>query len=147
KAEQLGLIVEKLSAVASHLPLVFPIHPRTRQRLRDFGLEEALRAFGRIRALEPLSYIEFMGLVLDSRLVITDSGGVQEETSYLGIPCLTLRDNTERPVTLTLGTNRLIKPADLDRVALEVLDARRVRPSIPLWDGRTADRVARSEEH
>src|SRR5690606_14929812 len=104
RREQLEAIVDRLVDVAKKLPLVFPVHPRTRRRLEEFGLGVRLEASGEIRLLEPLSYIEFMSLVVDSRLVVTDSGGVQEETSYLGIPCLTLRENTERPVTVTEGT-------------------------------------------
>jgi UDP-N-acetylglucosamine 2-epimerase (non-hydrolysing) len=108
-------------------------------------LVERLHAVPAIRMTEPLSYIEFMSLVVDCRLALTDSGGVQEETSYLGIPCLTLRENTERPVTVTHGTNRLVKPATVDKEAERVL-ARPPRSTctIPLWDGRTADRVVAS---
>ena len=95
--------------------------------------------------MEPLSYIEFMSLVSDSRLAITDSGGIQEETSYLGIPCLTLRDHTERPVTVTAGTNRLIKAADLSDAVESVLAGQaRSSCTIDLWDGCTAGRVADS---
>jgi UDP-N-acetylglucosamine 2-epimerase (non-hydrolysing) len=94
---------------------------------------------------EPLSYIEFMSLVSDCRFALTDSGGVQEETSYLGIPCLTLRENTERPVTVTLGTNRLVTAAGVATAVERVLAApRRTSCSIPLWDGRTAGRVVAS---
>jgi UDP-N-acetylglucosamine 2-epimerase (non-hydrolysing) len=141
---QLELIVGKLLAMAGKLPLVFPVHPRTRQRLKDFGLLASLEASA-VRLTEPLSYIEFMSLVVDCRLALTDSGGVQEETSYLGIPCLTLRENTERPVTVTLGTNRLVKAETVDRDVERVLRAPlRSACSIPLWDGRTSGRVVES---
>jgi UDP-N-acetylglucosamine 2-epimerase (non-hydrolysing) len=123
---------------------VFPVHPRTRQRLRDFALAARLEtgSSGAVRLTEPLSYIEFMSLVGDCRFALTDSGGVQEETSYLGIPCLTLRENTERPITVTLGTNRLVTAANLSAEITRVLDAPRRTPSaIPLWDGRTAGRI------
>jgi UDP-N-acetylglucosamine 2-epimerase (non-hydrolysing) len=146
-AAQLGLIVDQLIGVAQHVPLVFPVHPRTRQRLRDFGLVERLEleAAGAVRLTEPLSYVEFMSLVVDCRFALTDSGGVQEETSYLGIPCLTLRENTERPVTVTVGTNRLVAAAGLagevERVLAGPLGTAR---AIPLWDGRTAGRVVES---
>jgi UDP-N-acetylglucosamine 2-epimerase (non-hydrolysing) len=143
--EPLELIVDKLVAIAERLPLVFPIHPRTRQRLKDFGLQERLESARAITLTEPLSYIEFMSLVIDCRLVLTDSGGVQEETSYLGIPCLTLRENTERPITLTAGTNRLVKAETMDRDVARVLESRaRTACKIALWDGRTADRVVAS---
>jgi UDP-N-acetylglucosamine 2-epimerase (non-hydrolysing) len=144
-AAQLGLIVEKLIGMARRLPLVFPVHPRTRQRLKDFGLASRLQAVPAIRLTEPLSYIEFMSLVLDCRFALTDSGGVQEETSYLGIPCLTLRENTERPVTVTLGTNRLVKVETVgEEVARVLAGPQRVECAIPLWDGRTAGRVVAS---
>jgi UDP-N-acetylglucosamine 2-epimerase (non-hydrolysing) len=145
--KQLSVIVEQLVAVAARVPLVFPVHPRTRQRLRDFGLTPKLEAAasGAIRLTEPLSYIEFMSLVGDCRFALTDSGGVQEETSYLGIPCLTLRENTERPVTVTLGTNRLVTAAKLSAEMTRVLAGpRRTQCAIPLWDGRTAGRVVAS---
>jgi UDP-N-acetylglucosamine 2-epimerase (non-hydrolysing) len=98
-----------------------------------------------IRVTEPLSYIEFMNLVVRSSIAITDSGGVQEETSYLGIPCVTLRENTERPITLTEGTNRLGKPAGLVAAAREALAGRWTKGKRPaLWDGHAAERAARS---
>jgi UDP-N-acetylglucosamine 2-epimerase (non-hydrolysing) len=144
-AAQLGLIVEKLVGVSEQLPLVFPVHPRTRQRLADFGLASKLVALPAICLTEPLSYIEFMSLVVDCQFALTDSGGVQEETSYLGIPCLTLRENTERPVTVTLGTNRLVKAQSLDADVENVLRGpARTECAIPLWDGRTAGRVVAS---
>src|SRR5690606_812015 len=114
------------------------VHPRSRRRLDEFGLSGRLAASGSIRLLEPLSYIEFMSLVADSRLVVTDSGGVQEETSYLGIPCLTLRENTERPVTVTEGTNRLLKPEALGAEVAAAMERGVVETRIALWDGRTA---------
>jgi UDP-N-acetylglucosamine 2-epimerase (non-hydrolysing) len=145
RREQLELIVDKLIAVAERLPLVFPVHPRTRQRLEEFGLRQRLESCTAVRAVAPLSYIEFMSLVVDCRLALTDSGGIQEETTYLGIPCLTLRDNTERPVTVTSGTNRLVKAQKLDEDVDDVLAAPALSPcAIPLWDGRTAGRVAAS---
>jgi UDP-N-acetylglucosamine 2-epimerase (non-hydrolysing) len=128
------------------VPLVFPVHPRTRQRLQDFGLAARLEAASEtVHVTEPLSYIDFMSLVVDCRFALTDSGGVQEETSYLGIPCLTLRENTERPVTVTLGTNRLVNAASVTAEVARVLRGpRRTACAIPLWDGRAASRVADS---
>jgi UDP-N-acetylglucosamine 2-epimerase (non-hydrolysing) len=142
---QLESIVEELLGVAARLPLVFPVHPRTRQRLKEFGLDGRVAACTAIRLSEPLSYIEFMSLVADCRFALTDSGGVQEETSYLGIPCLTLRENTERPVTVTLGTNRLVKVDGVEKEVERVLrQPLRTASSIPLWDGRTSGRVVAS---
>jgi len=141
----LRAIVAGLVAIAAELPLVFPVHPRTRRRLEDFGLMRALETTPAVTLTDPLSYIEFMSLVVDSRFALTDSGGVQEETSYLGIPCLTLRENTERPVTVTLGTNRLVKVGALREEVGRVLAGPLRSPSaIPLWDGRTAERVLAS---
>lgn len=141
---QLELIVDKLVAIARTLPLVFPVHPRTPQRLTDFGLLERLQKTRGVTLTEPLSYVAFMSLVIDSRLALTDSGGVQERRA-LGIPCLTLRENTERPVTVTLGTNRLTAAGRVDEDVAEVLrGAVRSECRIPRWDGRTAERVAAS---
>jgi UDP-N-acetylglucosamine 2-epimerase (non-hydrolysing) len=143
---QLELIVDKLLSVARRTPLVFPVHPRTRQRLRDFGLAARLEASSSgVRLTEPLAYVEFMSLVVDARFALTDSGGIQEETSYLGIPCLTLRENTERPATITLGTNKLVSAGMLDREVARLLgEPARRACAIPLWDGRTAQRVVAS---
>jgi len=143
-AGQLETIVDELVAVSGRLPLAFPVHPRTRQRLAEFGLAQKLEKADGVRLLEPLSYIEFMSLVVNSRVAITDSGGIQEETSYLGIPCLTMRDNTERPVTITEGTNRLVNSRTLGLALDEALSAEPNRPTIELWDGKTAVRVAAS---
>jgi len=145
--ENLAELVGMLEQIASAMHVVFAIHPRTRRRLKEFGLEERIVRHPRIRATEPLSYIEFMCLVRSCTLAVTDSGGIQEETTYLGIPCATLRENTERPVTLTEGTNRLLKPRAALAAAEEALSGRWPRGRRPeFWDGRTAERAARSLE-
>jgi UDP-N-acetylglucosamine 2-epimerase (non-hydrolysing) len=121
------------------------VHPRTRKRLEDFGLLEAIEGNPRITATEPLSYIEFMNLVSGCTIAITDSGGVQEESTYLGIPCATLRENTERPVTVSEGSNRLVKPATLLGSVRDVLQGKWPKGRRPEgWDGYAADRAVTS---
>ena len=131
-----------LEEIAAGYPVLFPVHPRTRGRLRE--MDAASRGNGRLRLLEPMRYLEMLGLVTHAALVITDSGGLQEETTYLGVPCLTIRPNTERPVTCTHGTNRLVAPsgAALRAAAHEAL-ARGQADTRPIerWDGRAAERI------
>ena len=127
-----------LRETAEREPVLFPAHPRTLNRLREAGGNEAL---GRVRVLDPLPYRAFLGLMANARVVVTDSGGVQEETTALGIPCLTLRPNTERPITVTEGTNQLVESDAGFRRALQAANGRRHRTP-ELWDGRTAERIA-----
>lgn len=135
-------IVNALEEIAAELRLVFVSHPRTIKNLKKFDLLDRLTNIPNVDLLNPLPYIDFMNVVTGARLVITDSGGLQEETTYLGIPCLTLRENTERPVTVTQGTNRLVQPADLPARARKVLQDERATGSCPpLWDGHAADRA------
>jgi UDP-N-acetylglucosamine 2-epimerase (non-hydrolysing) len=143
--QSLSLIVDQLLKLASSIPVVFPVHPRTRSRLESFGLIHKLVNVG-IQLIEPLGYIEFMNLLSNCRLAVTDSGGIQEETSYLGVPCLTARDSTERPITLSLGSNRLIAIHQIAQEVESVLSTRDLRlpTHIPLWDGRTAERIIES---
>jgi UDP-N-acetylglucosamine 2-epimerase (non-hydrolysing) len=141
KTFMLGML-DALSDVAETMPVLFPVHPRTRQRLSDFGV--SIHDNG-IRWMEPLSYLGFLKLQMRAAAVITDSGGIQEETTFLGIPCITMRDNTERPVTVTLGTNRLLgRNVNVLRRELQgIADGKRAHASIPpLWDGRAAERIA-----
>lgn len=142
-ATMLARIVRALEALAADLPVVFPVHPRTKRRLEEFGLAPDAR--DGLRLLGPLPYLQFLGLQQRAAVVITDSGGIQEETTYLGVPCLTLRRNTERPVTVTQGTNRLIGE-EPERIPVEVravLEGRRRPGRVPdLWDGRAAERIA-----
>lgn len=142
--EALAGMVDVVAGVAERLPVVFPVHPRTRSRLADAGLLARLEAEPAVRLTEPLGYLEFLGLLAGARIVLTDSGGVQEETTILGVPCLTLRENTERPVTITHGTNRLVgtDPARILAAVDETLAAPRPEGRRPeLWDGRAAERI------
>jgi UDP-N-acetylglucosamine 2-epimerase (non-hydrolysing) len=133
-------LVKAMHAVADQTDVVVPLHPRGRTRLSEAGLLD----HPRIRVVEPLGYIEFVGLVRGSEAVVTDSGGVQEETTILGVPCLTLRANTERPVTITHGTNRLVTRETLGTTIADVLAGDRTDswPVPPLWDGRAGERIA-----
>ena len=138
-------IVEVLSEISRQLPLVFVVHPRTGARLKEFGLIADLQKERGMQLSEPLRYNEFMNLICDTKLAITDSGGIQEETTYLDIPCLTLRPNTERPITVTQGTNRLVRPDNLAAMVEHVLNGGVKATRCPdLWDGKTALRVAQS---
>jgi UDP-N-acetylglucosamine 2-epimerase (non-hydrolysing) len=137
----LGLIAKQLMATADVLPLVFPVHPRTKNKLKEFGLYDSLNAHPGVKLTDPLGYIEFMNLVVGASAVITDSGGVQEETTYLRIPCLTLRENTERPITLTQGSNRLGAAPEIKTSILGVLEGRwQTNPPPANWDGHAAAR-------
>jgi UDP-N-acetylglucosamine 2-epimerase (non-hydrolysing) len=134
-------LVKALHAVADQIEVVLPLHPRGRDRLRAAGLA----GHPRVRVVEPLGYLEFLGLVDGARVVITDSGGVQEETTILGVPCLSIRPRTERPATITHGTNRLVTLESLaGEVARDLAAGRPVTwPTPPLWDGHAGDRIAR----
>ena len=134
--------VEALAGLAAAVPVVFPVHPRTRGHLIKLGHEATLVRAGVILS-PPLGYLAFLGLQAEARFVLTDSGGIQEETSALGIPCFTLRDTTERPVTVELGTN-IVLGADPQAIARipELLQGRREPREIPLWDGAAGPRAA-----
>lgn len=136
----LSRLIAALDRIAAQIPVVFPVHPRTRQRMHRFGVCEQ-----RATLTEPLTYLQFLGLQRHATVVITDSGGIQEETTFLGVPCLTMRENTERPVTISAGTNQLIgRDTDaMERAVHAILDGRGKKGSVPeLWDGRAAERIA-----
>ena len=145
-------IMEAISEVAEDVPVVFPAHPRTHKKLKMFGLEGRL-AFpeehrpimkGRVYLMNPLPYLEFIGVMKSAKMVMTDSGGIQEETTVLGVPCLTLRDNTERPITVEMGTNTIVGTSK-ERVvegARNIMKGNVKRPRVPdLWDGHAAERI------
>jgi UDP-N-acetylglucosamine 2-epimerase (non-hydrolysing) len=140
EAEDAGRVVQALTAVARHVPVVLPLHPRGRAMLEGVGLA----AVTGLRVVEPLGYLEFASLMRGATLVITDSGGVQEETTALDVPCLTLRPNTERPITISHGTNRLVTLDSIEAASLDILAGRATFPveRPPLWDGRAGDRIA-----
>jgi UDP-N-acetylglucosamine 2-epimerase (non-hydrolysing) len=134
-------ILAAIATIAEQLPVVFPVHPRTRERMREFGLDTAL---ANVTLTDPLGYIDFLSLTSHARLVLTDSGGLQEESTALRIPCLTLRENTERPITVTHGSNQIV---GTDTSAILAGFRRAMSPSGPvprpdLWDGHTAERIA-----
>jgi UDP-N-acetylglucosamine 2-epimerase (non-hydrolysing) len=140
ESQTLKSILESLLAGNDQLDVVFPVHPRTRDRIAKFGL-----SVDKLHLVEPVPYIEFLALQRRATAVITDSGGIQEETTYLQVPCLTLRSNTERPITVTMGTNTLVGQ-DSHKLASElsaILEGRGKRGAVPpLWDGHAAERIA-----
>ena len=138
-------ILTALEQIGDRIPLVFPLHPRTKNRAEQFGLTKRLEAIPNIVLTGPAGYLDFVALMAESKLVLTDSGGLQEETTALGIPCLTLRENTERPITVTEGTNTIVgnDPQIILDAANDVLDNGGKAGRIPdLWDGKTAERIA-----
>jgi UDP-N-acetylglucosamine 2-epimerase (non-hydrolysing) len=138
-------ILTALEKIGTRLPIIFPVHPRTRKTIAEFGLTERIVATENLRLIDPLGYLDFLNLYSTARLVLTDSGGIQEETTALGIPCLTLRENTERPITVEMGTN-VVVGTDTQRIVTEaetILSDRTVKEvrQPPLWDGHTAERI------
>jgi len=138
-------ILSALEQIAAKLPIIFPAHPRTTKTIEQLGLSDRVASIRSLRLIEPIGYLDFLNLYSTARLVLTDSGGIQEETTVLGIPCLTLRENTERPITVEMGTN-VVVGTDTQKIVSEaaaILNgaaAKRAQQP-PLWDGRTADRI------
>jgi UDP-N-acetylglucosamine 2-epimerase (non-hydrolysing) len=133
-------VIARLGEVSRELPVIFPVHPRTRKMMETLGVTPAMQ----MHLVEPVSYLEFLSLESDARAVLTDSGGVQEETTYLGVPCFTLRENTERPVTVRAGTNTLLglAPERIEEILPALAAPKRVSEPPALWDGHAAERVA-----
>ena len=144
-AENLSNLLNTIEQITERLPLVLPLHPRTKGALEKHSLASRLRSLKNLLLIEPLGYFDFMQLVMKSKCIITDSGGIQEETTYLGIPCITTRENTERPVTVELGTNVVVGTEtekiinELDKVIAGTFKKGSVPP---LWDGHAAERIA-----
>ncbi len=141
---KLAGILDALEMIQQRFPIIFPVHPRTRARIEEFGLQPVIARQSNLVLTEPMSYLDFLQLYSNSRLVLTDSGGIQEETTALGIACLTLRHNTERPVTVTEGTNRVVgnDPEVIKREALLALERAAAPARAPeLWDGHAARRI------
>jgi UDP-N-acetylglucosamine 2-epimerase (non-hydrolysing) len=143
--EVFGRILDALEEIQRDLPIIFPIHPRTRKNLPQMGFQQRVDAMTQLKLLDPVGYLDFLKLTSSARLVLTDSGGIQEETTILRVPCLTLRENTERPITADVGSNRIVGTQTQDileayRQAMAGPDRAGQIP--PLWDGQAADRIA-----
>ncbi|MCP4041559.1 MAG: UDP-N-acetylglucosamine 2-epimerase (non-hydrolyzing) [Gammaproteobacteria bacterium] len=139
-------LLNVLCEVSGKLPVLFPVHPRTRNKLAEFQLEEKLSQYPNLRLIEPMGYLDFLKCTANARFVLTDSGGIQEETTVLGVPCITARDNTERPVTATQGTNVVVgrDPRRLLEETEKILSGKGRQGRIPdLWDGRAAERIVK----
>jgi UDP-N-acetylglucosamine 2-epimerase (non-hydrolysing) len=140
----LGMLLGAVARIQAEIPVVFPVHPRTRRRLE--ALAAVLPPMPGLRLADPMPYLDFLQIMAEARCVLTDSGGIQEETTALRIPCLTLRQNTERPVTVTRGTNRIVgtEPAAIYESWREVADGKWPAGELPeLWDGKAAARIVR----
>ncbi len=140
-------ILDAFSQIAREIPLVFPLHPRTKKNAESFGLSHYFSdnfEKGRIRVMEPMGYLEFLSLNMHAKMVLTDSGGLQEETTILGVPCITIRPNTERPITCEVGTNHMVgnDPEKIFEIAAKIMSGNRVKGGIPeKWDGKAAKRI------
>jgi UDP-N-acetylglucosamine 2-epimerase (non-hydrolysing) len=136
--------VAALRALATRLPVILPLHPRSQLKLGQFGLLDEIVSWGRVQIVDPLGYLDFLALMDNARLVFTDSGGIQEETTALGVPCMTFRENTERPITVTQGTNQVVglDPSRVARATDQILAGHGRSGRVPeLWDGHAAERI------
>jgi UDP-N-acetylglucosamine 2-epimerase (non-hydrolysing) len=144
--ENFEKLLEAFAVIQKDLKIVFPIHPRSQKMLNSFGLSGRIESLKNLILIEPLGYLDFMQLMRRAKLVLTDSGGIQEETTYLGIPCLTMRENTERPVTVEVGTNNIVG-SDTQRIideSMKIIQDKTKSGRIPeLWDGQAAERIVK----
>ncbi len=144
--EGLLIILNAFEEISKSISLIFPIHPRTTKQIQTFNLEEKVKKMKNLHLVPPVGYYDFLKLQMDAKFILTDSGGIQEESTYFGVPCLTLRPNTERPITITEGTNTLVKleTDDIVNEAQKILSGNIKKGSIPkYWDGKTAERIVK----
>jgi len=143
--EGMEIILDAFSEIGKKCKLIFPMHPRTKKNIGKFKLEEKIKAIDNLIITEPLGYLDFLKLEMEADVVLTDSGGIQEETTFFGVPCLTLRENTERPITISQGTNRLVRldTESIIEAAKEAMEEKVKRGKVPeLWDGKASCRIA-----
>lgn len=144
KKNKLSELVNIWGRISEKIPIIFPIHPRTLKNIKEFGLLDKISSFHHLYLTEPVGYLQFINLIKNSKFLITDSGGIQEETTYLNIPCLTLRPTTERPITIWEGSNKLIKINEIESEVDLILKGKGKKGKIPkCWDGKTADRIVK----
>jgi UDP-N-acetylglucosamine 2-epimerase (non-hydrolysing) len=147
-ANTFRILIEQWLKISEKIPLIFPVHPRTLQNAKSFKLLKILSSAPHLHLIEPLGYLDFLAVMKDSLFIITDSGGIQEEATYLKIPCLTVRKNTERPITITEGSNRLVKPNKIIDNVNKILYGKIKMGHIPkYWDGKTAKRIVKILEN
>jgi UDP-N-acetylglucosamine 2-epimerase (non-hydrolysing) len=140
--QSLKELVEIWGKISEKIPLIFPVHPRTYKNIQNFGLQNLIDKYENLFFIEPLGYLQFINLVKNAKFALTDSGGIQEETTYLNIPCLTIRPNTERPVTIWEGSNKLIKINEIETEIDLILAGKGKSGRVPkFWDGHTAQRI------
>jgi UDP-N-acetylglucosamine 2-epimerase (non-hydrolysing) len=150
EAAGLSTILNAFKVIGEQMKIVFPMHPRTRNNIQKLGLEALLASIPNLLVTEPLGYLDFLQLEMNAEIVITDSGGIQEETTFLQIPCLTLRENTERPITISEGTNQMVQ-LEIEHIvstALDIIKGNRKQGNIPkYWDGKTSERIVDIFKH
>jgi len=140
-------ILKAIEEIQKRIKIIYPIHPRTKKRIKEFGFQKLVKKMKNLVIKKPLSYLEMLSLMKNAKLVLTDSGGIQEETTVLGVPCLTLRKTTERPITIEVGTNKVVgsRKEDIIKESLKILDNKAKKGKVPkYWDGKTAKRIIKT---